>query len=104
IPDIELAMQLDKSFRLPAVFWAVTAAAEDKNHRMRPLQFREFSTFRGVVGKLVVGENSPRDHVGSHVKSSIISRLTPITDPPMRTRAAQTRLIATSMLPCVAFE
>jgi hypothetical protein len=77
IADLELAMEFDKPFRLPAVFRTVAAAAEDENHRMRPLQFGEFSTFRGVVGKLVVGENSPWDHVGSHLKSSTISSSTP---------------------------
>ena len=36
---------------------------------MRPLQLRKLSAFRGVVGKLIVGEQSPWNYVSSHRKS-----------------------------------
>jgi hypothetical protein len=39
IAYLELAMQLDEPFGLPAVLWAVASAAEDQNHRMLSLQF-----------------------------------------------------------------
>jgi hypothetical protein len=64
-------MKLNKAFSLAAVLWAEASAAEHDNHRILPLQFGEFSMFPGVVGKLVVGEDSPWNHVGSHLKSSI---------------------------------
>jgi hypothetical protein len=59
-------MELNESFRLPAVLGAETAAAEDKNHWMLCLQFGELPAFRGVVGKLIVGEDSPWNNVRSH--------------------------------------
>ncbi len=50
IGDLELTMELNKSFSLPAVLGAETSAAEDENHGMWPLQFGELPAFRGVVG------------------------------------------------------
>src|SRR5271154_2036885 len=49
VGNFEFTMELNQSFRLPAVFGAETAAAEDKNHRMRSLQVGELSAFGGVV-------------------------------------------------------
>jgi hypothetical protein len=43
-------MEFNKAFSLPAVLGAVTTAAEDKNHWMLSLQFRELPAFRGMVG------------------------------------------------------
>jgi hypothetical protein len=62
-------MEFDKPFGLPAVLGAETSAAEDEDHRMLSLQFRELPVFRGVVRKLVVGKDSPWNDVGSHMKS-----------------------------------
>ena len=56
IGNLELAMEFNKPFSLPAVLGAETSAAEDENHWMSSLQFGELSAFRGVVGKLIVGE------------------------------------------------
>jgi len=70
IGNLELTMELNKPFRLPAVLGAETAAAEDENHWMLSLQFGELPAFRGVVSKLVVGEDRPWDNVRSHRKSS----------------------------------
>jgi hypothetical protein len=38
------------------------------------LQFGEPSAFRGVVGKLIVGEDSSGNDVGSHRESSKVER------------------------------
>jgi hypothetical protein len=65
-------MELQQPFGLTAVFWAEAAAAKDENHGILSLQFGEFSMLRGVVAKLIVGENSSGHHVGSHLKSSIV--------------------------------
>jgi hypothetical protein len=69
IADFEFTMELNKSFRLPAVFGAEATAAENENHRMWSLQFGELPTFRGVVGKLVVGEDGLRNNVRSHMNA-----------------------------------
>jgi hypothetical protein len=61
---------LNKQFRLPAVLGAETSAAEDENHGMLCLQFGELPAFRGVIGKFIVGEDSPCNNVRSHVKTS----------------------------------
>ena len=63
-------MKLNEPLSLPAVLGAETAAAEDENHWMLSLQFGELPAFPGLVGKLIVGEASSRNHVGSHMKSS----------------------------------
>ena len=68
IGNLELAMEFNKPFSLPAVLGAETSAAEDKNHGMLSLQFGELPAFRGVVGKLIIGEDSPRNNVRSHVE------------------------------------
>ena len=72
IADLNLTMKLNKPFMLPAVLRAVASAAEDENHGILSLQFRELPAFRGVVGELIIGEDSPWDYVGSHMKSSSI--------------------------------
>ena len=63
-------MELNKPFRLPAVLGAETAAAEDEDHGMLALQLGEFPVFSCVVGKLIVGEDSPWNDVRSHPRSS----------------------------------
>jgi hypothetical protein len=63
-------MELNKPFSLPAVFGAETSAAEDQNHRDLALQFGELPSLSGVVGKFIVVEDSPRNNVRSHIKSS----------------------------------
>jgi hypothetical protein len=72
IGDLELSIKVHKAFGLPAVFGAETAAAQDENHGMLSLQFGELPAFRGVVGKLIVGEDSPGNNVRSHKKSSTV--------------------------------
>ena len=59
-------MELNEQFGLAAILGAITAAAEDQNHGMRSLEFGELAAFRGMVGKLVVGEGSAWNNVGSH--------------------------------------
>jgi hypothetical protein len=63
-------MKLDKSFGHPAILGAITSAAEDHKHWILPLQFRKLPALAGVVGKLIVGEGSPRNDVGPHVNYS----------------------------------
>jgi len=70
IADIELTMELNKPLSLPAVFGAETSAAEHENHRVLSLRFGELPPLSGVVGKLIVGEDSPWNNVRSHMKSS----------------------------------
>ena len=70
IRDLEFAMELNKPFRLPAVLRAETSAAEDKNHGMLSLQCGELPAFRRVVGKLIVGEDGPRNNIRAHMESS----------------------------------
>ena len=78
IAHLHLPMEFDKPFGLPAVLRAETSAAEDENHGIWSLQLGELPTFRGVVGKLIVGEDGPWNHVGSHVNSSTFSTFTPV--------------------------
>jgi hypothetical protein len=66
ITNLELTMECNKSFGSPTVPGAETSAAEGEDHRMLSFQFRELPVFRGVVGKLVVGKDSPWNDVGSH--------------------------------------
>jgi hypothetical protein len=72
IGNLQFAMEFNKTFRLSAVLGAETSAAEDENHGMLSLQFGELPAFRGVVGKLIVGEYSSWNNVRSHIKSSIL--------------------------------
>jgi hypothetical protein len=72
IADLKLTMELNKSFMLPSILGAVTPSAEDEDHWILSLQFGELPTFRGVVGELIVGEDSPWNYVRSHMKSSSI--------------------------------
>ena len=65
-------MELQQTFGLTAILWAEAAAAKDEHHRILSLQLGEFSMLRGVVAKLIVGENSSGHHVGSHLKSSMV--------------------------------
>ena len=77
IGNLELTMEFNKPFSLPAVLGAETSTAEDQNHWMLSLQFGELPAFRGVVGKLIVGEDSPWNNVRSHVKSSGVGCASP---------------------------
>src|SRR5262249_48300178 len=69
VSNLKLAMEFNKPLSLPAILWAETSTAEDKNHWMLSLQFREFPAFRCVIGKLIIGEDSSWNHVGSHNQS-----------------------------------
>ena len=66
IPNLEFRIKCNQPFRLPAVLGAETSAAEDHNHGMLSLQFGELPAFRCVVGKLIVGKDSPGNNVRSH--------------------------------------
>jgi hypothetical protein len=70
IRNLEFTMELNQPFRLPAVLGSVTPAAEDEDHRVLSLLFGELPVFRRVVGQLIVGEDSPRNDVRAHRKSS----------------------------------
>jgi hypothetical protein len=61
-------MEFDKSFSLPTVLGAESSAAEDENHWVLSLQFGELPMFRGVIGKLIVGEDCPWNNVRSHIQ------------------------------------
>src|ERR1700693_382156 len=70
ISDLKLTMEFNQTFSLPAVFGAETSAAEDQNRWMLSLRSEELPAFRGMVGKLIVGEDGPWNNVRSHTKSS----------------------------------
>jgi hypothetical protein len=69
IGDLKLTVELDKTFSLPAVLGAEASAAQDENHWMGSLQFGELPVLGCVIGKLIVGEDSCWNDVGSHVGS-----------------------------------
>jgi hypothetical protein len=60
---------------LTPVFGAEASPAEDENHRMWSLQFRELPSFCGVIGKLIVGEDRSWDDVRSHMKIAFLLEL-----------------------------
>ena len=62
-------MESNKSFSLPAVLRTETSTAEDENHWILCLQLGELPAFRGVVEKLIVGEDSPWNNVRSRMKT-----------------------------------
>jgi hypothetical protein len=68
IANLYLTMELNKPFSVPPILGAETSAAEDENHWVWSLQFGELSMFRGVIGKLIVGEDGPRNNVRSHIQ------------------------------------
>jgi hypothetical protein len=70
IANFELMVEFNKPLRLPAILGAEPPAAEDENHWMLSLQFGELPAFCGVVGKFIVGEDSPWNNVRSHMISS----------------------------------
>src|ERR1700740_3358101 len=72
IANLHLTMEFKKAFSLSAVLGTESAAAENEHHRMLALQLGELTAFRRVVGKFVVGENSPWNNVRSHVKRSLL--------------------------------
>jgi hypothetical protein len=71
IANLHLTVEFKKPFSLSAVLGTETSTAEDEDHGMRALQFGEFSAFRRLVGKFVVGENGPWNNVRSHKISSV---------------------------------
>jgi hypothetical protein len=77
IGDLKLTMEFDKAFSLSAVFGAEASAAENKHHWMWSLQFGQLPVLRGVVGKLIVGEDGAWNNVGSHVRSSTVGCASP---------------------------
>jgi hypothetical protein len=70
IGNLEFTMELNQPFRLPAVLGSVTPAAEDEHQGVLSLQVGELPVFRGVVGQLIVGEDSPGNDVRSHLECS----------------------------------
>jgi hypothetical protein len=58
-PNLEFSIKSDRAFGHPAIPRAITSAAEDQNHWILPLQFRDFPALRGVVGKLKSGKTVP---------------------------------------------
>ena len=61
-------MELNETLMLSPLFWAETAATEDKNHRIWPLEFRELPALGAVVGKLIIAEDSAWNNVISHLQ------------------------------------
>src|SRR6266403_5291827 len=51
IANLELTMELNQPFSLPALFGAEASPAEPENHRVLSLQFGELPALRAVVGK-----------------------------------------------------
>jgi hypothetical protein len=74
VGNLKFTMELNEPLGLAPILGSVTAAAQDEHHRIRSLELGELPARRGVVGKLIVGEHSPRDDVRSHVKSSLAVR------------------------------
>src|SRR5262249_11794302 len=70
IGDLELTMESNEPFGLPAVLGAETSSAQHQNHGMLSLQFGELPAFCGVVGEFIVGEDSPWNNVRSHWNTS----------------------------------
>jgi hypothetical protein len=70
IGNLEFMMELNQPFRLAAVLGSVTPAAEYENQGVVSLQVGELPVFRGVVGKFIVGKDSPWNDVRAHKKSS----------------------------------
>src|SRR5271156_1450521 len=56
IANLHLAMELQQTFCLTAIFWTEAATTKDQHHRMLSLQLGELSMLRGMVTKFVVGE------------------------------------------------
>src|SRR5882724_1666928 len=54
---------------LSPLFWAETAATEDKNHRIWSLELRELPALGAVVGKLIIGEDSAWNNIISHLQN-----------------------------------
>jgi hypothetical protein len=72
ISNLELTMECNKPFRLPAVLGAESSAAQDENDGVLSLEFGELPAFRGVVGKPIVGEYISWNNVRSHISSSTV--------------------------------
>jgi hypothetical protein len=70
-------MEFDKPFGLAAILGAKSSAAEDENHGMWSLQFGELAAFRGMVRKLIIGEQSPWNNVSSHGNSLAVGCVSP---------------------------
>jgi len=69
ICNLELAVELNEALMLPTLLRAVTAATENKNHRIWPLEFRELPALGAVVGKLIIGEDSAWNNIISHLQN-----------------------------------
>src|ERR1700675_4143874 len=65
-------MEFNKPFCLPAVLGAESSAAKDENHWVWSLQFGELPAFRGVIGKLIVGEDRPGNNGRSHIQTPFL--------------------------------
>ena len=66
IADLHLAMELNQALRLPAVFRAVSSAAEHHDHRVGSLQIGKLAALGRVIGQFVIGKNGARYDVCSH--------------------------------------
>src|SRR3954463_9422046 len=51
---------------LPAILRAIGATAENHDHRILLLQLGKLAVFPGVIGKLVIREDSSRHNVRAH--------------------------------------
>jgi hypothetical protein len=60
-------VELGETLMLSPLFWAETAATENKNHRIWSLEFRELPALAAVVGKLIIGEDSAWNNIISHL-------------------------------------
>jgi hypothetical protein len=78
ITHLELTVELKKPFVLPAILGTIAPAAENENHRVRSLELRELPPLPGVVGKLIVGEAGPWNHVRSHGQYPPMERASPV--------------------------
>src|SRR4051812_6558348 len=54
---------------LPSILGAKRAATENDNHRVLPLQLRQFPMLAGVIGKVVIGETNTRNDVRAHMNA-----------------------------------
>src|SRR3982751_791816 len=66
VTDFHFTMQLKQSFMLSAIFRAISAAAENHDHWVLRLQFRQLAMFPGVIRKLVIWEDSSWNNVRTH--------------------------------------
>src|SRR5947209_17836235 len=72
IADFHFAIALNKTFSLPAIFWAIAAAAQNQNQRILLLQIGKLPTFSGLIREFVIREFGSGNNVSSHRKSSAV--------------------------------